>query len=135
MILARVDRSPRALCAVYTRQSVKTESDLNSCDAQREVCVAFAIANGFQVIKDGFDVVGESVGTLDRPALQRWLKLVRSGTVRAWVVQRLDRLSLRVAHCASLLDEFRKLDIQVLAAETPELQSGAAGPLLTDLRW
>ena len=43
------------VCAVYTRQSVRTESDLTSCQVQRELCADFAIGKGFQVVEKQFD--------------------------------------------------------------------------------
>lgn len=49
---AQVDRP--GVCAVYTRQSVRTESDLTSCQVQRELCADFAVGKGFQVVEEQF---------------------------------------------------------------------------------
>ena len=48
------------LRAVYTRQSVRTESDLTSCQVQRQLCADFAVGKGFQVVEEQFDDEGYS---------------------------------------------------------------------------
>ena len=131
--MAQVDRISRGLCAVYTRQSAETASDFTSCDVQREICVAFGEAKSFEVLDERFDDHGRSGSNLDRPALQRLLTLVRGGKVRAVVVHRLDRLSRRVADCASLMAEFKDLGVRLLVAAVPELADSASDTLLLNL--
>ena len=81
--------------AVYTRQSVRGEGDLTSCEVQREMCLRFANSRGLRVSGERFDDEGITGATLDRTALQRLLSLVRSRVIGAAVVHRLDRLSRR----------------------------------------
>ena len=131
MARAQVDRP--GVCAVYTRQSVRTESDLTSCQVQRELCADFAAGKGFRVVEEQFDDEGYSGASLDRPALQELLNQVRRGQIHAVAVQRLDRLSRRVSQCAGILDEFRRAGVEVLIAEIPESANGASGRLLTNL--
>lgn len=67
-----------------------------------------------------FDDDGYSGATLDRPALQGLLKLIRCGAVDRVVVHRLDRLSRSLRDFVSLAQEFRanKVGLNVVAAPT-----------------
>ena len=51
---------------------------------------------GWKLIPDRFDDDGYSGATLERPALDRLLALVRNGQVDQVIVHRLDRLSRSV---------------------------------------
>ena len=84
-------------CAVYTRQSVRSESDLSSCEVQRDLCRQFLRTRhpDLVALDEHFDDEAVSGATLDRPALQRLLQGVRAGDVDAVVVHRLDRLARR----------------------------------------
>ncbi|MDP3001018.1 MAG: recombinase family protein [Bryobacterales bacterium] len=123
-------------CAVYTRQSVKTEGDLTSCEAQRQMCVDFVRSAGcpaYRLLDERFDDNGESGASLNRPAMQRLLAALRSGRVDVVVVHRLDRLSRRVADCTALLEEFRESGVELRIAAMPELAGGAFDTLLLNL--
>ena len=121
------------LCAVYTRQSVQSEGDLTSCEVQREICLRFARARGLRVVSERFDDEGISGATLERPALQRLMSLVRSGAIGAVVVHRLGRLSRRVRDCSELLEEFKARNVRLLLAAMPELTGGAADTLMLNV--
>ena len=95
--------------------------------------MAFGEAKSFEVLDERFDDHGRSGADLDRPALQRLLTLVRGRKVRAVVVHRLDRLSRRVADCASLMAEFKDLGVRLLVAAAPELADSASHTLLLNL--
>jgi DNA invertase Pin-like site-specific DNA recombinase len=122
------------LCAVCTRQSVRSEGDLTSCEVQREMCWRFAKARGFRVSRESFDDEGISGATLERPALQRPLSAVRTGSVAAVIVHRLDRLSRRVRDCAALLEEFKAHNVRLYNAAMPELSNGAADTLMLNIQ-
>ena len=71
-------RSPNLRCAIYTRKSSEEglEQEFNSLQAQREACEAFITSQkgeGWQTLKAHYDDGGWSGGTLDRPAMQRFL--------------------------------------------------------------
>lgn len=121
------------LCAVYTRQSVRGEGDLTSCDVQREMCLRFAKARGLRVSGERFDDEGISGATLERPALQQLLSAVRAGMVGAIVVHRMDRLSRRVRDCSALLEEFQAHNVRLFIAAMPELANGAADTLMLNI--
>ena len=115
---------------MYTRQSVKTESDLTSCDVQREMCLQFLRSqqrDSLQLIAldDRFDDEGRSGANANRPALQRMLGLIRAGVIQAVVIQRLDRLSRKVADSARLLHQFKKHGVRLFIVAMPELAASA----------
>jgi len=125
-------------CAVYTRQSVKTESDLTSCEVQRDLCVQFLQRQRRQglrlkLLNERFDDEGVSGASLDRPALQRVLALVRTKKVDGVVVHRLDRLSRRVLDCTALLEGFKQIGTRLFVASMPDLTGGAYDTLLLNL--
>lgn len=121
------------LCAVYTRQSVRSEGDLTSCEVQREMCMRFAKSRGLPVSGERFDDEGITGVTLERPALQRLLSAVRAGSVGAVVVHRLDRLSRRVRDCSALVEEFKAHNVRLYIAAMPELGDGAADTLMLNI--
>jgi DNA invertase Pin-like site-specific DNA recombinase len=120
-------------CVIYTRQSVRSEGDLTSCEVQREMCLRFAKARGLRVSGERFDDEGISGATLERPALQRLLSAVRSGAAGAVVVHRLDRLSRRVRDSAALLEEFKAHNARLFIAAMPELADGAVDTLMLNI--
>lgn len=72
-------------CAIYTRKSSEEglEQDFNSLDAQREACAAYVASQaseGWSLLPELYDDGGISGATLERPALQRLLADVRSGS-------------------------------------------------------
>ena len=120
-------------CAVYTRQSVRSEGDLTSCEVQRELCLRFAKARGFRVSGERFDDEGISGATLERPALQQLLSAVRAGLFGAVIVHQLDRLSRRVGGCSALLEDLKAHDVQLFIAAMPELANGAADTFMLNI--
>jgi DNA invertase Pin-like site-specific DNA recombinase len=117
-------------CAIYTRQSVKTESNLTSCEVQRQFCLDFLASQKYGPVQlvalpDHFDEQGRSGADLERPALQRILRLIESSDVKAVIVHRLDRLSRRMFDCARLLDQFKQQGVRLFIAAMPELSAGA----------
>jgi site-specific DNA recombinase len=98
-------------CAIYTRKSTDHNLDLefNSLDAQREACEAYIKSQaheGWRPIRSHYDDGAFSGASLDRPALQRLLTEVRSGTVDIIVVYKVDRLTRSLADFAKLVELF-----------------------------
>lgn len=108
-------------CAIYTRQSVSSSDDLSSCEVQYEDHARYAESQGWAVVTDRFDDNGYSGASLDRPALQRLLDLLRKVRLQHVLVHRLDRLSRSVQDCVTLLDEFRRLNVNLVIVTAPEL--------------
>jgi DNA invertase Pin-like site-specific DNA recombinase len=87
------------------------------------VCSAFVQSQkglGWVPLDWHFDDDGYSGATLDRPAMQGLLKLIRCGAVDRVVVHRLDRLSRSLRDFVFLAQEFRanKVELNVVAAPT-----------------
>ena len=110
----------RQRCAIYTRKSTEHNLDLafNSLDAQREACEAYVKSQaheGWTRIKDRFDDGGLSGASLDRPALQSLLDLVRARQVDVIVVYKVDRLTRSLADFAKLVELFDAYDVSFVS--------------------
>ncbi len=123
-------------CAVYTRHSSSNKEDLSSCDVQREDCLQFIAshkAEGWIPLFDRFDDEAASGATLDRPALQRMLELVRRRRVDIIVVHRFDRLARSVAGYASIIQELRKFGVRLAFVTAPDLGHTASDNFMLNL--
>ena len=90
----------------YTRVSTTEQaSEGYSLAAQEAKIRAYAELYDLELVSIETDA-GQSGKTLDRPALERALDALRSGTADAIVVCKLDRLTRSVADMAHLIDEF-----------------------------
>ncbi len=106
-----ITASKFARCAIYTRKSTEHNLDLefNSLDAQREACEAYVKSQaheGWRLIPDHYDDGGLSGASLDRPALQTLLTVVRSSKIDIVVVYKVDRLTRSLADFAKLVELF-----------------------------
>jgi site-specific DNA recombinase len=98
-------------CAIYTRVSTDQglEQDFNSLDAQRESSEAYIRSQaheGWRLVKERYDDGGFSGGSLDRPALQKLLTVVRERRIDVIVVYKVDRLTRSLADFAKLVELF-----------------------------
>jgi site-specific DNA recombinase len=110
----------RQRCASYTRKSTEHNLDLafNSLDAQREACEAYVKSQaheGWTLIRDRFDDGGLSGASLDRPALQKLLDLVRARQIDVIVVYKVDRLTRSLADFAKLVELFDANDVSFVS--------------------
>jgi DNA invertase Pin-like site-specific DNA recombinase len=110
----------RQRCAVYTRKSTEHILDLafNSLDAQREACEAYVKSQaheGWTLLLDRFDDGGLSGASLDRPALQSLMDLVRARQVDVIVVYKVDRLTRSLADFAKLVELFDAYDVSFVS--------------------
>ena len=76
-------------------------------------------------LDERFDDEGRSGANANRPALQRMLGLIRAGVIQAVVIQRLDRLSRKVADSAKLLHQFKKYGVRLFIVAMPELAASS----------
>jgi len=98
-------------CAIYTRKSSEEGLDqsFNSLDAQREACAAYILSQrheGWKLVADHYDDGGYSGGTLERPALQKLLAAIASGTIDLILVYKVDRLTRALSDFAKLVELF-----------------------------
>jgi site-specific DNA recombinase len=118
-------------CAVYTRVSTDhgLEQDFNSLDAQREAAEAYVKSQtheGWRLVGDSFADGGFSGGSMERPALQRLLALIRAGGVDIIVVYKVDRLTRSLADFAKLVELFDAPSRSACATIKLELSFGVA---------
>jgi site-specific DNA recombinase len=85
-------------CAIYTRVSTDhgLEQDFNSLDAQREACEAYVKSQAHE----------GSGGSMDRPALQQLIEIVRNRRIDVVVVYKVDRLTRSLTDFAKLVELF-----------------------------
>jgi site-specific DNA recombinase len=103
-----------------------------SLAAQEERIRAFAFATGRELDEVVVDA-GESAKTLNRPGLARILNELRSGTIAAVVVLKLDRLTRSVRDLSDLLDAFQKHDAALVSVSESLDTSTASGRLMLNL--
>ncbi len=131
-LLAAPARTP-IRCAIYTRQSVEPSTDLSSCQVQFDLCSAYVQslrALGLELIAERFDDEGYSGTTLDRPAFQRLLDVIRSGGIDRLVIYRLDRLSRNLRHFVTLFEELRAHNVTLDIVTAQGLGTAALDKLM-----
>ncbi|WP_018409671.1 recombinase family protein [Methylocystis rosea] len=107
-------------CGIYTRKSTEHNLDLafNSLDAQREACEAYVKSQaheGWTLLRDRFDDGGLSGASLDRPALQSLMDLVRARQIDVVVVYKVDRLTRSLADFAKLVELFDECSVSFVS--------------------
>ena len=117
-------------CAVYTRKSTEERLDLryNSLEAQKDACRAYVDSQrhlGWRVTEADLDDGGYSGGSLERPALQRLLDLVKAGAIDVVVVHKVDRLSRSLSDFARLAELFDKHRVSFVSV-TQQLDTSTA---------
>ena len=123
-------------CAIYTRQSVEPHTDLSSCQVQFDLCQAYVQSQrslGYVVVEERFDDEGYSGTTLERPAFQRLLVLIRSGGIDRLVSYRLDRLSRNLRHFVTLFEELLNHGVSLDVVTSPELGVAALDKLMLNV--
>jgi site-specific DNA recombinase len=95
-------------CAIYTRKSSEEglEQPFNSLDAQREAAEAYIASQrhqGWIAMPERYDDGGYSGGNMDRPALQRLLEDLKTGSIDCLVVYKVDRLSRSLLDFARIM--------------------------------
>jgi len=111
-------------CAIYTRVSDDQglEKDFNSLQAQYESGEAYIRSQslcGWTLLAGRYDDGGFSGGNTDRPALQRLLEDIRSGTIDVVVVYKVDRLTRSLADFAKLVELFDDHNVSFASVTQP----------------
>jgi len=88
---------------------------------------------GYVVVEGRFDDEGYSGSTLDRPALQRLLNVIRSGGIERLVIHRLDRLSRNLRHFTTLFEELREENVALDVVAAPGLGAAALDNLMLSI--
>ena len=117
----------------YARVSTDKQADKRiSLEAQAEKIRAMAVVHGatlLDMVQDG----GESAKTLNRPGLQRVLKLVDQRQVRAVIVAKLDRLTRSVKDLCELLELFERRGVALISVAESLDTSSAGGRLVINI--
>ena len=118
------------LAVGYARVSTDKQAEFGvSLDAQVEKIRAIAVVQGAtiaDVIVDG----GESAKDLNRPGMQRVMKLVDDGAVQAVIIAKLDRLTRSVKDLGILLERFEKRKVALISVAESLDTSSASGRLV-----
>lgn len=121
--------------AIYTRQSRESGLDMNSCQAQYDICLNHAKKHRPYIywIAERFDDEGFSGATLDRPALNRLREQIKERRFTHVFITYLDRLSRSLTDTAMLLEEFQKAGIKLHVVKMPQFNTDAQGNFLSSL--
>lgn len=103
-----------------------------SLDHQREKIAAFALATDLELVEIVEDA-GKSAKDLNRPGLKRVLAAVRSGTVGAVVILKLDRLTRSVRDLGELIDIFEERKVALIAVQDSINTQTAAGRMIVNI--
>jgi site-specific DNA recombinase len=88
--------TPQTRVAIYTRQSVASDLEFGSIDAQREAVEAYIASQrgeGWVALPDRYDDHGFTGGNTDRPAFQHLVADVEAGKVDIVAAYKIDRVS------------------------------------------
>ena len=123
----------RTPTVAYLRVSTDKQADRGvSLDAQRAKVKAYAELYDLELVAIEVDA-GQSAKTLDRPALQRALAMLKTGKAEALLVVKLDRLTRSVRDLADLVDGyFTKRSALLSVSEQIDTRS-AAGRLVLNV--
>ena len=107
---------------VYVRVSGQAQVAGDGFPRQIEACRKYAKQNGLAV-KEIFQEEGVSgtVEGIDRPTLSRLVEAVKNQGVKTVLVERADRLARDLLVGELILQEFRKLGVQVMTSEGTSL--------------
>jgi site-specific DNA recombinase len=104
--MASIDIVCPTKIAAYIRWSTDDQSDGTTLEVQRESCMHYIKAQGWEFRDDlTFIDDGYSGGSLDRPAMRQLRQAVAEGRIACVVVYKLDRLSRSVLDTVNLVLE------------------------------
>lgn len=102
----------------YLRVSGKGQVKGDGFARQREAIEDFAHANGFEIAEEFRDEgISGTKELADRPGLAEVLERVESNGVRVVIVERADRLARDLMVSEVILDQFRKIGVQLFEAD------------------
>lgn len=136
---ATASATPIVRVAIYTRKSTNKgleTSDFSSIDLQREAAEAYVksqAGNGWVALPERFDDGGWSGGDVERPALQRILRLVEERKVDVIVVYKLDRLSRSLHDFTKLIELFQSRGVSFASVSESFSTASSTGRLLVNI--
>ena len=117
----------------YARVSTDKQADSGvSLEAQQEKIRAMAVVQS-AALMDLIVDAGESAKTLDRPGMERLLKLVDARKVDVVIIAKLDRLTRSVKDLALLLERFTRRGVALVSVAESLDTNTAAGRLVLNI--
>jgi site-specific DNA recombinase len=111
---AKPTTAPRLRVAIYTRQSVATDLEFGSIQAQREAVEAYIAGqrgNGWVALAERYDDHGFSGGNIERPAYQRLVADVDAGLIDVIAVYKIDRISRSLGDFTAFMAQLERSNI------------------------
>ncbi len=107
-------------CAIYTRKSTEEglEQAFNTLQAQREAAESYIQSQrqaGWVAVAEQYDDGGFSGASLERPALQRLMAAIDTGSIDCVVVYKVDRLSRSLLDFARLMERFDRRGVSFVS--------------------
>lgn len=106
--------APMTRVAIYTRQSVASDLEFGSIEAQRETVEAYVASQrgqGWVALTERFDDSGFSGGNTERPAFQRMMAAVKAGKIDVIATYRIDRVSRSLNDFTLFMTELERHEI------------------------
>src|SRR4051794_23845521 len=114
----------------YVRVSTDKQADGGaSLEAQTAKVHAMAVVQGVELV-ELIEDAGESAKSLDRPGMERLLKLVDGKAIQVVIIAKLDRITRSVADLAELLKRFERRGVALVSVADNLDTSTAAGRLV-----
>ena len=120
---------------IYTRVSTDEQAKTGfSLANQEKECKYFAEKNGYEVVKVYVEK-GESGSTSKRTEFQKLIKycLTHSKEIDALIVYKLDRFMRNLEEQITIINQFKKIGIRVLAVHDPNDDKTASGILMRNI--
>ena len=107
--------------ALYARVSSRKQAQEKTIEAQLEVLRAYIQEKGYTIEEDLIFIdEGVSGAALERPGLEALREKLALKQIDQVLVVSPDRLARKLAHQFVLIEEFRKLGVEVVCIDHPE---------------
>ncbi len=117
----------------YVRVSTEKQADSGaSLQAQTAKVRAMAIVQNVELVEVIQDA-GESAKSLDRPGMERLLKMVEAKAIQVVIIAKLDRITRSVADLADLLKRFERRGVSLVSVADSLDTRTAAGRLVLNI--
>ncbi len=128
--------TPQVRVGIYTRQSVASDLEFGSIDAQREAVEAYVASQrgeGWVALPDRYDDHGFSGGNTERPAFQRLMADIDGGKVDVVAIYKLDRLSRSLLDFAHIVDVLQKKGVALVSVTQQFSTASSMGKLTLNI--
>jgi site-specific DNA recombinase len=134
----QVSESIPKRCAIYTRKSVigRFDPEYNSIETQHDVCSAYIKSQahrGWRLLKERYDDLGQSGGSLERPSMQRLMHDIELGRVDVVVLYKIDRLTRSLRDFMRLLELFERYGVAFVSITQSFDTSDTLGRLVLNI--